>query len=138
MTLSVPRSWVARIRDILNPDERVEAAITEHRLASPKPFATATIYCTNERIIIVRRHFLGMGRSYKILHYNSISHITVERGMRYSKIHLGISGEAPESGEEWKRWVWGLDQREVNQIAGFMDTKKKGIKIEEETGPGKA
>ena len=132
MPVSIPRRWILRVKDILNPGEKVEVAIREHRLFSPKPFAVATLYCTNERIIIMRRHILGLSMTYKILHYNNISHITVERGVKFSKMHLGVSGEAPEAGEDWKRWVWGLDQHEVNLVASFMDSKKKGIKVKEE------
>ena len=52
--IAVPRRWIRRIRDLLEPDEDVELAISEHKAASPKPLTTAVIFCTTKRLILAR------------------------------------------------------------------------------------
>jgi hypothetical protein len=126
---SIPRKWISRIQDALEPGEDVELAIAEHRIGSPKPFERAILFCTNKRLIIMRRNIIGTYRTYKIIHYDEVMEVILHRGLHFSRIHFGMHGEERET-EEWKRWVWGLDHREAQALVHYMEKRREGIKME--------
>ncbi len=123
MNGAIPRRWVYEISDILRPGEKVELAVAEHRIASPKPFARAIVFCTNHRIIILRKNYFRTYRTYKIIHYREIIHVAVHRGFYFSRVHFGQAQE--EAGEEeWKVWIWGLDRKDVGRLARFVEERE--------------
>ncbi len=126
MGVSIPRKWRARLVDVLEPDEDIEMAMAEHKLGSPRPFAKAVLFATNKRLIITRRSVFGTYSTYRIIHYDEIVQIIVHRGLHYCRVHFGLRAEAVEK-EEWKRWTWGLDKRETDQLLHFMEQKRSAI-----------
>jgi hypothetical protein len=127
---SIPRGWISGISDVLEPEEEIEFAVAEHRIVSPRPFARAIIFCTDKRIIILRKGMLGTYRTYKIIHYDEVVQVVLHGGLYYSRLHFGLRSEESET-DERKRWVWGLDPNEAKAIVHFVERRHIAIEMEE-------
>ena len=128
----MPRGWVRRIQDLLDPDEDVELAIAEHRIASPKPLTTAVISCMTKRLLLARWGVLSYGRGYSAIAYDKSTQIICHKGFHYSRVHFGVSGGQRQM-EEWEQWFWGLDHNDIRALMSFMESKNVGAAISTQT-----
>jgi len=108
------------IRELLSDGEVVGVEIREHRLGGGRLFAPAHAFATDQRIIIVRRDVLGLRNSVKILRYEHITEIKMERGMSFCRLHFSLIGEQIEKEEDLK-WITGLYYQDALRIIQFIN-----------------
>ena len=122
--LSLPKAWGARIKDMITSGEVIEFAIAEHRLASKYPLAPAILLGTNKRIIITRIGVLRLHKKYVIIKYSDIVDVELERGLIFSRVHLGLQNEPPNIGE--KKWMDGLQHDGALELVSFVEKMRQG------------
>ena len=108
------------LKELLAKNEQVGVEIREHKLGGGRLFEPAHVYATNQRLIIIRRYLLGISQSMKIIKYNHITEVRVERGMRYCRIHFSLIGEQQEKSENLK-WVNGLKYGEALKLIQYIN-----------------
>ena len=108
------------LKELLAKNEQVGVEIREHKLGGGRLLEPAHVYATNQRLIIIRRYILGINQSMKIIKYNHITEVRVERGMRYCRIHFSLIGEQQEKSENLK-WVNGLKSDEALKLIQYIN-----------------
>lgn len=110
------------IRELLADGESVGIEIRESRLGGGRLLAPAHVFATEHRIIIVRRDALGIRNSIKIIRYEHITEIKIERGMSFCRLHFSLIGEQAESAEDMK-WVSGLYYHDALKLIQFINRR---------------
>ena len=108
------------LRELLLKDEKVGMTIHERKLGGGRFFEPAYVFATNHRLIIIRRYLLGIHNSIKIIKYNHITEIKVERGIWYCKLHFSLIGEQAETAEQLK-WVDGLTSGDALALVEYIN-----------------
>jgi hypothetical protein len=108
------------LRELLANGEKVGIEIHERKLGGGRMLEPAYVYATNHRLIIIRRYVLGFHNSIKIIKYNHITEIKMERGMAYCKIHFSLIGEQAERSEQLK-WVDGLKSDDALRLIEYIN-----------------
>lgn len=98
--------------------------VVEHRIGGWRIFEPAHAYATNKRIIIVRRHLLGIHRSLKTIGYEHITEVIVEKGIIFCKVHFSLIGESVETAEGIK-WISGLSYKDALDLVRFVNKTKE-------------
>lgn len=83
--------------------------------------APAHVYATDGRIIIIRESVLGHYRKIKMIKYENITEVKLERAWVYCKLHFGLQGELPEA-DPRKAWLYGLDYNDAMSLIRFMNS----------------
>lgn len=90
-----------KIRDRLDPGERVVVSIRQSRfLAGGSPVTPNAIFLTPRRVIIRNPTRLGLGEQVEGFSYDDITNVRLERGMMSSSIVLTIPGQTEMSNIE--------------------------------------
>ncbi|MDE0266641.1 MAG: PH domain-containing protein [Thaumarchaeota archaeon] len=90
-----------RIKDRLDPGERVVISIRQSRfLAGGSPVTPNAIFLTPRRVIIRNPTRLGLGEQVEGFSYDDITNVRLERGMMSSSIVLTIPGQTEMSNIE--------------------------------------
>jgi len=93
------------VRATLEPGERIELIVEQSRLWPGVPlnsvFKPVVVFLTNERLIIVSRHALGLLRNVTIIPLPAIRTTRLEKGLILASIVLGQFGAASsQSGKD--------------------------------------
>lgn len=90
-----------KIRDRLDPGERVIISIRQSRfLAGGSPVTPNAVFLTPRRVIIRNPTRLGLGEQVEGFAYDDITNVRLERGMMSSSIVLTIPGQTEMSNIE--------------------------------------
>ncbi|MDE1874295.1 MAG: PH domain-containing protein [Candidatus Micrarchaeota archaeon] len=108
------------LESLLTQNESVMVHVAERRLGGARLLEPAHAFATNKRIIIIRRGVLGFHHDFKIISYSNITEIILEHGIRYSRVHFTLQGEA--ASEEQKKWLIGLDYKEALELIKFVNS----------------
>ncbi len=113
------------LQDFLPQNEKPEVEIVEHALGGGRILAPAHIYATQSEIIIIRAHRIGLYRKVKVIKYNTMTGIILNRGIRFYRLHFGVIGEENAHEDEnvpgnRKVWVYGLAHKEVMVLVHFL------------------
>ncbi len=122
MRMGVSSGEYIIIKELLAEGESVGIEISESRLGGGRIFAPAHAFATEQRIIIVRNDFLGFKNSVKIIRYEHITEIKMERGMGYCRLHFSLIGEQVESAEDMK-WISGLRYSDALSLIQFVNKR---------------
>ncbi len=116
------------LSEMLEPGEKVVMEVVERRLGGAPLFGVAHTYITSSRILIIRRYFLNLHHSIKIIKYSEISDLQVECGLLFCKLHFAIKGEPSiENDEGGHKWLRGLLYKEAIRLINHVsktETKK--------------
>lgn len=110
----------AILRDVLTSNEKVYLELVESRLGGARMLAPAHAYATDQGVVVIRRYPGGVRRSIKIMKYNHITEIRVERGIIFCKIHFSLIGEQAER-EENLKWIVGLWYKKALELVRFIN-----------------
>ena len=122
------------IRELLADGESVGIEIAESRIGGGGFLAPAHAFATEQRIIIVRRDLLAFKNSVKILKYEHITEIKMERGVRFCRLHFSLVGEQAESSEDLK-WISGLYYADALKLIQFVNKRStKPVAVAEKRG----
>ena len=95
-TSNIKDRYMDLISSNLDEGEHVDLVVKQTRLWPGVPlnsiFKPVIVFLTNERIIIVSRHNLGLYRNVTIVPLNAIITIRLERGLLLSSIVMGQLG----------------------------------------------
>ncbi len=108
------------LQTVLAPDEKVGVEIFEHKLGGAQFLSPAHVYATDRRIIIIRDSAVKNYRKIKIINYNRITEVKLDRGFHYCKLHFGIQGEEVEK-DESKTWVYGINYEEGMNFIRYIN-----------------
>ncbi len=114
------RREYAILDDLLAEGEEVGMEIREHRLGGGRILAPAHAFATDRRIIIVRCDIFGMSHSVKMIRYEHITEVKMERGMGYCRLHFSLIGEQQESQENIK-WITGIYYKDAIMLIQFIN-----------------
>ena len=124
----------AVLKGLLEADEHVNIEIVEHRLGGARWLWPVHAYATNNRIIMIRRHLIR-SHTIRILKYVHITEIVVEGGIFFSKIHLSLVGEQPDS-KEHQKWMVGITSKDAAAFIKSINSVQEkpvsgaGIKVQ--------
>ncbi len=110
------------IRELLAEGETVGIEISESRLGGGRLLAPAHAFATDQRILIIRRDAFGLKNSIKIIHYEHITEIKMERGMSFCRLHFSLIGEQMDSTEDAK-WISGLYYPDALRLIQFINKR---------------
>jgi len=110
----------AMLKAILGEDETVDLEIIEHRLGGARLLEPAHAFATNQGIIIIRKGVLGFHRDFKIIRYDAITEVRLERGPLFCKMHFSLQGEQSES-EDSQKWLVGLRYNDAIELTQFVN-----------------
>ncbi len=116
------------MQGVLIPRETPKIEIVEHRLGGGKLLAPAHIYATDSRIIIIRNSIIGNYRKIKMINYDKITEVKLDRGFYFCRLHFGIQGEEMEI-DESKTWVYGLNYNEAMNFVRFVNSYNENAKV---------
>ncbi|MDE1868715.1 MAG: PH domain-containing protein [Candidatus Micrarchaeota archaeon] len=135
---------IQRVETLLMHGERIERMASEVRnIVGGSLTAPTMVFATNKRIIITRRDWTNINKSYKIIKYGNITDIKLLQGLKYCSIHFGVHGD--ENDANGRKWVTGIPNDEgldlvkfVNEVHMFegstveatVSPEKKELKIE--------
>ncbi|MDE1850854.1 MAG: PH domain-containing protein [Candidatus Micrarchaeota archaeon] len=90
--------YVELVRSNLEPEEKIELIVQQSRLWPGVPlnsiFKPVIVFLTNERLIIVSRHWLGLLRNITIVPLTAIRTTRLEKGLILASIVVGQLGAA--------------------------------------------
>jgi hypothetical protein len=116
------------LEEMLAPDEKVIMEVVERRIGGAPFFGVAHTYITNDRILIIRRYFMNVHHSIKVIKYSEISDLQIECGLVFCKIHFAIKGEPTtendEGGHKWLRGLWYKEAIRLINHVNKVDVKK--------------
>ena len=128
------------MKDMLGSGETVELEVVEHRLGGARLFEPAHVFATNYSVIVVRRNLFGFHSDYKIIKYESITDVKLERGLMFCRIHFSLLGEQ-EDDESAQKWLVGLKYKDALQLIHIVDRMEqrpvKEINVGSEPAEGK-
>jgi len=110
----------AMVKELLGQDETVQLETIEHRLGGASLFHPAHVFATNYGIIIVRRNILGFHSDYKIIRYDSITDVKIDRGPLFCRIHFSLLGEQEDSESDMK-WIVGLPYKDALDLVHLVN-----------------
>ena len=116
----------AMAKDVLSDDETIELEVVEHRLGGARFFEPAHAFATNHKIIIVRKGIFGFHKDYKIIRYESITEVKLERGPMFARVHFSLQGEQEANEGGGMKWLIGLrysDALALLHIVNQMEEK---------------
>ena len=119
------------LKEFLAGDEKPSIEIIEHRLGGGWMLAPAHVYATRDRIVIIRAHMVGIYRKVKVIKYDKVSEIRLDRGMHFYKLHFGIIGEAQETDDK-RAWIYGLTHQDAMELVHFLNNMNVKVPIEQE------
>lgn len=123
----------AMVRDMLSSDETVELEVVEHRLGGAKLFDPAHAFATNHQIIIVRRSPFGFRKDYKIIRYESITEVKLERGIMFARVHFSLQGEQEAEPNGGMKWLVGLKPSDALNLLHFVNKMEENpVQVHEE------
>ncbi len=108
------------VSDLLSAGEVVGIEIREHRLGGGRLLAPAHAFATDQRIIIIRSDVFGISKSIKMLRYEHITEVKIERGMTFCRLHFSLIGEQQESQENVK-WITGIHYKDALMLMQFIN-----------------
>ncbi len=111
------------LQSLLTQGESVGVHIVERRLGGARILEPAHAFATNKRIIIIRRGIFSFHQDFKIINYSNITEIILEHGIRYSKLHFTLQGEASNTAE--KKWLVGLEYREALELVKYVNSMEE-------------
>ncbi len=117
----------AILKDLLGADEKVVLEVVEHRLGGGRWIGPVHAYATNKRIIMIRRHIVGIHKTVKMIRYDHITEVRVERGIIFGRIHFSLIGEHEER-EGNLKWLVGLTYKDsvaLVNLANKMQEERK-------------
>jgi len=115
----IPERYLQMIKDNLEPQEKIELMSRQSRWWPAVPFnsifAPVLVFITNERLIIVSRHWLGLKRNTTIIPLTSLRTTRLEKGLILASVIMGQVGSTHTS--------------EVHQIYGFHFNDARAILV---------
>jgi hypothetical protein len=113
------------VKDLMGSDEKVELEVVEHRLGGARFFDPAHAFATTNQIIIVRRGPLGIHRDYKIIRYESITQVKIERGPIFCKLHFNLLGEQESDDLNEMKWLVGLKYKDALALIHIVNSMEE-------------
>lgn len=111
---------IQRVETLLMPGEHIACMAAEVRsVVVGSLFAPTMVFATNMRIIITRRDWANINKSYKIIKYGNITDIKLLQGLRYCSIHFGVHGD--ENDHDGRKWVTGIPNGEGLELVKFVN-----------------
>ena len=107
------------LNSVLEDDEKVGIEITERRLGGARLLEPAHVFATNKRIIIIRRGIFGFHQDFKIINYSSITSVSLENGIMFSRMHFTLQGEGDDTSD--KKWIVGLHYQDALNLMKFVN-----------------
>jgi hypothetical protein len=109
---------------LIGANEKVEIEAIEHRLGGARFFEPAHAFATSYRMIIIRGGIFKFQQGFKIISYQNITEIKVERDFLFgfSKVHFSLQGETLEDS---KKWLVGIKYAEAVNLVRFVNEMKQ-------------
>ncbi len=110
--------------------EQVGLEIVEHRLGGARWLWPVHAYATDRRIIMIRCHLLRR-HTIKMMRYDHITEVEIEKGILFCQIHLSLIGEHADHLEAPK-WLVDISHRNAVAFALFINSiqEKKASAID--------
>jgi len=117
---------IARIKDRLDPDEKVEIVAKQSRI-HPGGSATTpnSIFITDRRIIIRNPSLFSARENYESITYDEITSIELEKGVFSSEIDIYASGYSGE--------IEAIPKDKAEKIVSFVKEKMESLKDMDES-----
>lgn len=111
---------IQRVEALLMPGERIECMAAQVRnIIGGSLLAPSMVFATNKRIIITRRDWTNINKSYKIIKYANITDIKLMQGLKYCSLHFGVHGDENDPGGQ--KWVTGIPHDEGLALIKFVN-----------------
>jgi len=123
----------AMVKDMLGDGETVELETVEHRLGGARFFDPAHVFATNRGIMIIRSGAFGLHRNYKIIRYESITEVKLDRGPMFCKVHFSLQGEQ-ENDTDKQKWLVGIKYKDALDLIHLVNRMEQ--KPVQEIGSG--
>ena len=124
------------VKDLLGDDETVQLEVIEHRLGGAKFLDPAHAFATSRQIIVVRRGLFGLHRDYKIIRYESITEVKLERGPMFARIHFSLQGEQEVEDNGRAKWLVGLKYSDALELVHLVSRMEQKPVQEAKAGTG--
>ncbi|MDE1804469.1 MAG: zinc-ribbon domain-containing protein [Candidatus Micrarchaeota archaeon] len=129
MTEELP--YAHYIRDFLMPGEKIDLIVRQTRWwpgVSPNSiFKPHIIFITNERILIVSRHWLGLLRNVTIIPIGAIRAIRLEKGLILCSIIVSYLGESAEMSAGRPKTLAGFRYKDGKTVIEHLNIKLSEI-----------
>ena len=112
----------AILKDLLVNGETVGLEVVERRLGGARILWPVHAYATSKRVVFIRKHLMG-AHTVKMVQYEDITEVMINRSLLFSKIHLAVIGEKSESKNAWMIGIGHEDAIAfIRYVNGMMDS----------------
>lgn len=115
----------AMVKDMLTEGETVQLEVTEHRLGGARFLEPAHAFATSRQIIIVRMGVFGLHKDYKIIRYESITEVKLERGLMFARVHFSLQGEQEAEPNGGMKWLVGLKYSDALSLLHLVNNMEE-------------
>jgi hypothetical protein len=112
------------VRDLLGDGEAVQFEVSEHRLGGARLLEPAHVFATNFSIIIVRIGLFGLSKDYKMIKYESIKEVKLDRGPLFCRVHFSLQGEL-EDNPSAQKWLVGMRYNDALELIRVVEDKQR-------------
>lgn len=114
--LNIANRYVDLVKSNLEPEEKIQLIVQQSRLWPGVPlnsiFKPVIVLLTNERLIIVSRHWLGLLRNITIVPLTAIRTTRLEKGLILASVVVGQLGAASTASRD----LDGFDYRDASAL----------------------
>lgn len=109
------------LSNLLAEGESVGVEVKERKYGFGYLSGEAHVYATSSRLIIVKRQPVSFHNAIKIIRYEDIADVQLERGPLFASVHFDLLGEQTLESRGGVKWIDGLLYAEAVQLVNYVN-----------------